>query len=215
MNQTSPSMPARLAVAMLLLIATYSHAQESLTWDQVKSEFESKNPALKADALSVDEMRAEEITAICGPIHNSQQRPTARKSLRMMESGSHSKARMSCPTLSYFHEREHKRELRFAEREGRHADRRIATRGSEADARIHPSYGLCQYTAGQSYPRSCEGRSWTITTTSFRSAAIVSEPEISLRLISIGLSSSVCNTKRRSRPPSSIFEQRKSSCFNC
>ena len=38
-------------------------ARQALTWEQVKARFESANPALKADAPGVDEMRAEEITA--------------------------------------------------------------------------------------------------------------------------------------------------------
>jgi cobalt-zinc-cadmium efflux system outer membrane protein len=113
MNQTSPSMPARLAVAMLLLIATYCHAQESLTWGQVKSEFESKNPALKADALSVDEMRAEEITADLRP--NPQFTAAADGTQIAPHDGIWQpfKGTDVVPTLSYLHEREHKRELRL------------------------------------------------------------------------------------------------------
>src|SRR5580692_9974426 len=42
-------------------------AQQALTWDQVKAKFEAVNPALKADADNVDEMRAEEITAFLRP----------------------------------------------------------------------------------------------------------------------------------------------------
>ena len=34
-------------------------AQQVLTWDQVKAKFEQVNPALKADADNVDEMKAE------------------------------------------------------------------------------------------------------------------------------------------------------------
>jgi cobalt-zinc-cadmium efflux system outer membrane protein len=44
-----------------------SSAQQALTWDQVKAKFEAVNPALKADADNVDEMRAEEITAFLRP----------------------------------------------------------------------------------------------------------------------------------------------------
>ena len=42
-------------------------AQQSLTWDQVKARFEAANPALKADALGVDEMKAAEVTAFLRP----------------------------------------------------------------------------------------------------------------------------------------------------
>ena len=44
-----------------------SPAQQPLTWDQVKAKFELSNPALKADADNVDEMKAEEITAFLRP----------------------------------------------------------------------------------------------------------------------------------------------------
>ncbi len=38
-----------------------------LTWDEIKARFEAANPALKADRLSVDELRAAEITAYLRP----------------------------------------------------------------------------------------------------------------------------------------------------
>jgi len=39
----------------------------ALTWDQVKARFEAANPQLKADALNVEETRAQEITAFLRP----------------------------------------------------------------------------------------------------------------------------------------------------
>jgi len=42
-------------------------AGQLLTWDQVKARFEASNPALKADALGVDELKAEETTAFLRP----------------------------------------------------------------------------------------------------------------------------------------------------
>ena len=35
--------------------------QNSYTWDQIKTKFEATNPSLKADALNVDEMKAQEM----------------------------------------------------------------------------------------------------------------------------------------------------------
>jgi cobalt-zinc-cadmium efflux system outer membrane protein len=113
MKQILPSTPARLAATVLLLTAAYCQAQESLTWDQVKSEFESKNPALKADALNVDEMRAEEITAYLRP------NPQFTASTDGNQIAPHNgvwqpfKGTDVVPTLSYLHERERKRELRL------------------------------------------------------------------------------------------------------
>ena len=55
-------------MALIFVLAEgHLSAQQSLTWDQVKARFEASNPALKADADNVDEMRAEEITAYLRP----------------------------------------------------------------------------------------------------------------------------------------------------
>jgi cobalt-zinc-cadmium efflux system outer membrane protein len=88
-------------------------AQQPLTWDQVKAKFEAVNPALKADADNVDEMRAEEITAFLRP--NPQ--------LTMLADGTQIaphdgvwtpfKGTYEQPNFSYLHERDHKRELRL------------------------------------------------------------------------------------------------------
>jgi len=44
-----------------------SPASQPLTWDQVRARFEASNPVLKADALGVDELKAEETTAFLRP----------------------------------------------------------------------------------------------------------------------------------------------------
>ena len=59
--------PAHAVAFSILFTAALCPAQQSLTWDQVKARFEASNPALKADADDVDEMRAEEITAYLRP----------------------------------------------------------------------------------------------------------------------------------------------------
>ena len=56
------------AMAVLLFLApALVWGQQALTWDQVKAQFEAGNPALKADSLSVDEMKAAEVTAFLRP----------------------------------------------------------------------------------------------------------------------------------------------------
>ena len=67
MKQFFPSWSALVAGALFLVAAALCPAQQSLTWDQVKAKFESANPALKADALNVDETRATQITAFFRP----------------------------------------------------------------------------------------------------------------------------------------------------
>src|SRR6516164_8071359 len=54
-------------IFLLFSAAEACSAQQSLTWEQVKSRFEATNPTLKADALSIDESRAQEITAYLRP----------------------------------------------------------------------------------------------------------------------------------------------------
>jgi cobalt-zinc-cadmium efflux system outer membrane protein len=91
-----------------------------LTWDEIKSKFEAQNPTLRADAINVQEMKAEEITADLRP------NPTASLTLdQTYPFGPHydpnvpgtyyrplSNA-LTTGSISYLHEREGKRELRL------------------------------------------------------------------------------------------------------
>ncbi|HTY85362.1 MAG TPA: TolC family protein [Silvibacterium sp.] len=91
----------------------FAGAQQGLTWDQVRTKFEAANPTLKADALNVDEMKAEEITAFLRP--NPQFSVTQDGTQVAPHNGIWTPVRGTyvVPTLSYLHEREHKRELRL------------------------------------------------------------------------------------------------------
>jgi len=106
----SLSVPA--AAALLLLAPGLLSGQQSLTWDQVKAKFEVSNPALKADALSEDEMKAAEITAFLRPnpqftfsTDGTQVAPS--NGVWQPLTGTQYQS-----SLSYLHERERKRELR-------------------------------------------------------------------------------------------------------
>jgi len=88
-------------------------AQQSLTWEQVKARFEAANPALKADAFSVDEMHAAEITAYLRPnpqftVGADGTQIAPHKGVWQPLSGTDVQ-----PGISYLHERERKRELRL------------------------------------------------------------------------------------------------------
>jgi cobalt-zinc-cadmium efflux system outer membrane protein len=88
---------------------------EALSWQDLKAKFEAANPALKADAIGIDEARAMEITAYLRPNpsfgftmdatqivpDDGHWRPFAGTSYQ--------------PGLSYLHERDHKRELRLGD----------------------------------------------------------------------------------------------------
>jgi len=101
------------ALGLALAVAPAVRAQQPLTWDQVRAKFEAVNPALKADADNVDEMRAEEITAFLRP--NPQFTLTADGTQIVPHSGTWTPTRgtYEVPNFSYLHEREHKRELRL------------------------------------------------------------------------------------------------------
>jgi cobalt-zinc-cadmium efflux system outer membrane protein len=102
------------ALTLALLVASSAaDAQQALTWDQIKAKFEASNPALKADADNVDEMKAEEITAFLRP--NPQFTLLADGTQIAPHDGVWTplKGTYEQPSFSYLHEREHKRELRL------------------------------------------------------------------------------------------------------
>jgi cobalt-zinc-cadmium efflux system outer membrane protein len=103
-----------LAVAAALTAAPGCiGAQQALTWEQVKARFEAANPALKADALGVEEARAQEVTADLRP--NPTFNISADGTQIAPDNGVWQplKGTYVVPTVSYLHEREHKRELRL------------------------------------------------------------------------------------------------------
>jgi cobalt-zinc-cadmium efflux system outer membrane protein len=113
MKRVLSSLPVTAVAALFVLGSVQFAAQQSLTWEQARARFEAANPALKADALGVDEMRAAEITAYLRP--NPQITVAAdgtqiapHKGVWEPLSGTDVQ-----PGISYLHERERKRELRL------------------------------------------------------------------------------------------------------
>jgi len=126
MRRFFPSLLAGTAVALLIFAPALATSQQggsppaslALTWDQAKAKFEAANPALKADALGVDEMKAEEITAFLRP------NPGVGLSSDGLQVAPHTTPGLGThwmpltgnqlvPSINYLHEREHKRELRL------------------------------------------------------------------------------------------------------
>jgi cobalt-zinc-cadmium efflux system outer membrane protein len=105
------------AVVCLALLAVPGNGQSPpagtvLSWEQVKARFEAANPALKADALGVDESRASEITAHLRP---NPQFTASADGLQLTPNHGVWQPLNGVQTqtnLSYLHERERKRELR-------------------------------------------------------------------------------------------------------
>ena len=108
-----PSLSALGGLLVLAVVPGHLAAQQALTWGDVKAKFEAVNPALKADADNVDEMRAEEITAYLRP--NPQVGVTADGTQIAPNNGHWTPLAGTFvqPTISYLHERRHKRELRL------------------------------------------------------------------------------------------------------
>ena len=100
-------------LGLCALIAVSASAQQALTWEQVRLRFEQSNPTLLADKLSIDESKAQEITAFFRPnptftlsADGTQIAPD--KGVWRPFAGT-----FESPNISYLHERRHKRELRL------------------------------------------------------------------------------------------------------
>jgi len=120
-NSQQPSSTLRrrwiLYPAVVLLMAVLPETayaqQQSLNWQQVRDKFEAANPTLLADKLNIDESRAQEITAFLRPnptfsltVDGTQIAPY--RGVWRPFAGT-----FESPSLSYLHERQHKRELRL------------------------------------------------------------------------------------------------------
>jgi cobalt-zinc-cadmium efflux system outer membrane protein len=107
----------------LLLIATLgpnAFAQpHSFTWQEVRDRFQTNNPTLRAAAIGIDESRAQEITAYLRPNPDltgsvDQINPFATQPSPNGGGSGYAPFAFAFPSasISYLHERQHKRELR-------------------------------------------------------------------------------------------------------
>jgi len=103
-----------LSGMLLVLLRPGAEAQnKALTWEQVRERFETSNPTLLAGRLNVDESKAQEITAFLRP------NPTFTVSADGTQIVPHKgvwqplAGTFETPSISYLHERQHKRELRL------------------------------------------------------------------------------------------------------
>ena len=101
------------AFFLVLGCALKGSAQQALTWEEVRSLFETNNPTLLADKLNIDESRAEEITAFLRP--NPTFTLTADGTQIAPERGVWRPfvGTFESPGISYLQERRHKRQLRL------------------------------------------------------------------------------------------------------
>ena len=92
-------------------MASGAFGQKTLTWEQAKRELQSDNPTLRAGQIGIGESRAEEITAFLRP---NPDLTMSVDQLNPFTSNPYQPFSNTLPFLSvtYLHEREHKRELR-------------------------------------------------------------------------------------------------------
>jgi cobalt-zinc-cadmium efflux system outer membrane protein len=101
-----------VCLAMLVAgAASRVQAQKVMTWEEVRAEFEANNPTLQAGKLGIEESKADEISAYLRP------NPNFTALLDQIDPFTTNPSRplaMALPsgTVTYLHERRHKRELR-------------------------------------------------------------------------------------------------------
>jgi cobalt-zinc-cadmium efflux system outer membrane protein len=102
-----------IVLTSFFLIPAQSFCQQALTWEQVRDKFEAANPTLKAAQINIDESRANEITANLRPnptlgfLADGTQLVPYQGTWQPLIGTDYS------PSVSYLHERQHKRELRL------------------------------------------------------------------------------------------------------
>jgi cobalt-zinc-cadmium efflux system outer membrane protein len=107
----TPAPPPRQTAQREQAASQVSANGGALTWEEVRAKFEAANPSLKAGAIGVEESKAQEVTAYLRP------NPTLTALLDQIDPFTTNPARplsMALPsgTITYLHERQHKRELR-------------------------------------------------------------------------------------------------------
>jgi cobalt-zinc-cadmium efflux system outer membrane protein len=100
---------------LVLLTNVGMVGQTSITWDQVRQRFDQNNPTLLADQLSVDESKAQEISAFLRP---NPQFTVSADGTQVLPTGGGNPWQPFVSTyeqwsFNYLHERAHKRELRL------------------------------------------------------------------------------------------------------
>jgi outer membrane protein, heavy metal efflux system len=100
-----------LGIWVAAWMAIGAFGQKTLTWEEAKREFQSRNPTLRAGQIGIGESRAQEITASLRP------NPELTMSVDQLNPFTGNPYRPFADTLpflsgGYLHERQHKRELR-------------------------------------------------------------------------------------------------------
>jgi outer membrane protein, heavy metal efflux system len=109
----------QLGWCLLMATLAWNAFAEPLTWEQVRDRFQMNNPTLRAGQIGIDESRSQEITAYLRPNPDvtagiDQINPFSTQPSPSGGPAVYSPFAFAFPTasISYLHERRHKRELR-------------------------------------------------------------------------------------------------------
>ena len=105
---------AGLAFVTACAVTTDAAAQTPLTWAQVRARFEMNNPTLHAGQLTIDESRADEVTAYLRPNPDLSFTPVQWNIAGIPEDSNvgHFQNQLTSVSIGYLWERDHKRSLR-------------------------------------------------------------------------------------------------------
>ncbi|HEX2712973.1 MAG TPA: TolC family protein [Candidatus Acidoferrales bacterium] len=104
---------AVLLVCMVASAGLRAQAPAPLTWEQVRQRFAQNNPTLLAGKLSIDESKAQQITAYLRPNPNFSLTVDGTQIAPRDGVWKPFVGTFESPGISYLHERQHKRELRL------------------------------------------------------------------------------------------------------
>lgn len=96
-----------------LAFAGQALAQKVLTWQEIRERFEAANPSLRAGQISVDESRAQEVSAYLRPNPNLTLATDGTQIAPYKGAWKPLTGTMVSTNFSYLHERQRKRELRL------------------------------------------------------------------------------------------------------
>ena len=101
----------RVCIGCVLVgcLAADGAAQAPLTWPEIRARFEASNPTLQAGQIGIGESRAAEITAYLRP---NPQLTVIADQIGHNQTGNPFDDLLTVTSVSYLHERDHKRELR-------------------------------------------------------------------------------------------------------
>src|ERR1700680_377133 len=102
-----------LVLLAFSLFPVPSFCQQALTWEQVRDKFETANPTLKAAQINIDESRANQTTAYLRPNPNFGFLTDGTQLASYQGTWKPLLGTLYSPSVSYLHERRHKRELRL------------------------------------------------------------------------------------------------------